>query len=142
MDSEIIRRWNSRVTKDDTVIHLGDFGFLRAEKNLKYYTSRLNGNIVHVKGNHDSNNSVKSIISSIVVNHGGIDWYCEHRPKIIYTYNLCGHVHEKWKVYKPGHNNMVILNVGVDQWDFYPINIQEILKAVHAAPLGYSLLEE
>lgn len=49
MDEWLINRWNSRVTTDDVVYHLGDFVFGKPERIL----SRLNGKIYLVPGNHD-----------------------------------------------------------------------------------------
>jgi len=45
----LISRWNSVVTDKDTVLILGDFAF----RNIGMYTSRLNGNKVLIRGNHD-----------------------------------------------------------------------------------------
>ena len=35
-------------------------------------------------------------------------------------------VHEKWKI--KHHGPRVVLNIGVDQWNFYPVGFQEIKK--------------
>ena len=129
MDSEIIRRWNERVKPHDTVIHLGDFGFLRGDRNQEYYLSQLNGNLVLVAGNHDGNNSVHTITQSIVVKHGGIDWWCQHHPSYLYTRNMCGHVHNKWRVER--RFDRVCVNVGIDVWDYRPVSIEEIIREVN-----------
>ena len=39
-------------------------------------------------------------------------------------WNICGHVHEKWKV--RGKN----INVGVDSWDYTPVRFDKILNIV------------
>ena len=129
MDREIIRRWNERVKPEDVVIHLGDFGFLKGDKTYTYYRSQLNGNLIHVEGNHDNNNSMNAILQCIVVKYGGLDWWCEHRPSFRFKYNLCGHVHNLWKVSRQGQSTCI--NVGVSQWDYYPITIDEILRATN-----------
>jgi calcineurin-like phosphoesterase family protein len=50
MDEEMIRRWNDRVRPSDKVYHLGDVVInRRALKTL----SRLNGDKVLIRGNHD-----------------------------------------------------------------------------------------
>ena len=57
-----------------------------------------------------------------------------HNPEHVYglyDINLCGHVHEKWKFKKVVTSCAgphYIINVGVDQWDFKPRNLQEIMK--------------
>ena len=120
MDEELIRRWNERVAEDDKILYLGDFCFYEPQ----YYLDRLNGDITFIKGSHDSN--IRPIITSCTIHYGGIDFYCSHEPEFKYKYNLSAHVHEKWKIKKVG--DKVSLNVGVDQWDFYPIDINQICK--------------
>jgi len=124
MNEEIIRRWNSRVTSDDIVFHLGDFSMMGGA--VSKYLERLNGHIIWIKGNHDK----KPIIQDMIIEHGGHHWHLAHNPQDCEgEYNICGHVHEEWKV-KITKKGKVFVNVGVDQWDFYPINISQILKAL------------
>lgn len=52
MDEALIENWNSVVSPGDTVYHLGDFGFGRADF-LSRILWRLNGNKSLVLGNHD-----------------------------------------------------------------------------------------
>ena len=52
MDEEMIRRWNDRVTDDDTVYHLGDVSFGHEEETIALL-NRLHGHMVLIKGNHD-----------------------------------------------------------------------------------------
>ena len=134
MDEEIISRWNSRVSSDDKVIFLGDFCFPRREKTVEYYLGRLNGDIIFIKGSHDG--CLNTIITSMIIKYGGIDWWCQHEPVLKYSYNLCGHVHERWRTWK--NHDKIAINVGTDQWNFYPITIDEILKVVNDAPEGYN----
>ena len=50
MDRVMTERWNSVVSPNDEVWHLGDFGAEGAESGV---ISKLNGKIIFVKGNHD-----------------------------------------------------------------------------------------
>ena len=130
MNEELIRRWNTRVKPDDTVFHLGDFAMMGGS--YQKYLNRLNGNIVWIAGNHDK----KPIIKDMIIEHGGHHWHLAHNPQDCHgEYNLCGHVHEKWKARRQ-ENNHIYINVGVDQWDFYPIDIKQILKAMEDAKNG------
>ena len=52
MNDFMIARWNAMVSKEDIVIHLGDFGFGTKEI-LKDICMQLNGRKVLIKGNHD-----------------------------------------------------------------------------------------
>lgn len=59
----IITLWNSQVKPGDTVYHLGDFCFAGTSKlqEMLSITQRLNGNIVFLIGNHDSENMLNQI---------------------------------------------------------------------------------
>ena len=46
--------WNAVVGKNDTVLHLGDFVW-GGRDTIRTWTSRLNGRIILIKGNHDRN---------------------------------------------------------------------------------------
>lgn len=50
-DESLIKRWNSVVSKDDFVYHLGDVTM--RWQNLKRIIPRLNGTIILIVGNHD-----------------------------------------------------------------------------------------
>jgi calcineurin-like phosphoesterase family protein len=52
MNESYISVWNSVVTNEDWVYHIGDFGFLSKQKTLEII-NRLNGMIYLVPGNHD-----------------------------------------------------------------------------------------
>jgi len=43
---------------------------------------------------------------------------------------LAGHVHEKWKIeWLEGDPDPIpIINVGVDQWNFRPVKLDEVLR--------------
>jgi len=136
MNETIIRNWNSIVKPEDTVFHIGDFIFYRGkecpegEDKAKTIQDRLNGTIIHIEGNHDKNNTVKAIIRSCVIKLGGKSLFLVHNPSYSnkkYPINLVGHVHEKWLVRENG-NNSVCINVGVDQHNFRPIDINTILN--------------
>jgi calcineurin-like phosphoesterase family protein len=52
MDEYMIDSWNSVVSPQDIVFHLGDFAFLRPNRVIEIL-SRLSGTIYFVYGNHD-----------------------------------------------------------------------------------------
>lgn len=142
MNDTLIRKWNERVQGDDIVFHAGDFCFKnssggKAGEGLihksTHYIDQLNGNIIFIKGNHDRNNSVKTIIDRIVIKYGTFFINIVHIPEHYdhnCSINFCGHIHEKWKfkrIYVPIEDKYVdLINVGVDQWNFYPVTFEEI----------------
>jgi len=129
MNEVLIKNWNSRVKLHDLVIHLGDFAF-RDKQRAEEYLSMLNGHITILRGNHDNNNSVNTRIIDCVVEIGiGNRVYCTHNPVNYsdqFRINLVGHVHNTWKVVKIGFSYLI--NVGVDVWNFVPIDFNEIFK--------------
>lgn len=60
--------------------------------------------------------------------HPSDDKYKNWRPKDDGRWLLCGHVHEKWKQIDK------MINIGVDQWDFKPVSVEEIKKIILAQP--------
>jgi calcineurin-like phosphoesterase family protein len=52
------------------------------------------------------------------------DKYKKWRPVDDGKWLICGHVHEKWKV------SGKMINVGVDQWDYKPVSIDEVQKII------------
>ncbi len=127
MNETIIKNWNEIVKLEDTVFHLGDFAY---KGKVKEFKERLNGHIIHIKGNHDQSSKQYSIIRELIIRHGGFKWKLIHDPADAYTYNhvLCGHVHEHWKIRE--RNGSLFINVGVDVWDFKPITMKQILKSI------------
>lgn len=58
MNETLIERWNSVVKPEDTVIHCGDF-FMGQVKKIDEILPRLNGKIILVRGNHDSQSRIE-----------------------------------------------------------------------------------
>lgn len=140
MNNNIVINWNHTVREEDTVYILGDFCFEKKGLfSLHDWYLDLNGYKVFLKGNHDP--SKLKGLDSASIRAGGLDIFMRHIPPVdeedIPFYPdliLCGHVHEKWKSTKVTlFNNMTIpvINVGVDQWGFKPVNIKTILKEYH-----------
>jgi len=137
MNSTLIRNHNNRVKKDDVVFMLGDFCFRNTVNGkpgegsinrAEHYIQQLNGRFVFVKGNHDNNNSLKTIINGMEIEIGGYEIYCVHNPADYhagYKINFVGHVHELWKIKR--YKGRDLINVGVDVWNFMPVNINHIM---------------
>ena len=144
MDKSLTENWNSIVTPEDTVYHLGDFAFGGISK----YLPKLNGNILLIRGNHDRDSDIKgsgiNYIQNMDFEYGGYRFKMNHRPvfkegtpdqfndreqraKIDlnnYDWILCGHVHEKWKTFQKN------INVGTDIWGFKPITFDDIIETI------------
>ncbi len=138
MNKTMIRKWNERIKPDDEVIIIGDFCFKNTlggkegEGDIhkaSHYRDLLNGYKTFVRGNHDRNNTLKSKIKSLVIDWGGMEIRCVHDPsehRRGYKLTLAGHVHRLWKSMVT--EDSVIVNVGVDVWDFYPVEMAEAFQ--------------
>jgi len=139
MNEALIRNHNARVKEDDVVFDDGDFCFRNSPggkegegrpQKAEHFIKKLNGTHVHIKGNHDRNNSLRTCIERCVIRYGGHRINLVHNPIHAdenYEFNFVGHVHEKWKFKALGEKS-VMINIGVDVWKFRPVSFEEIMK--------------
>jgi calcineurin-like phosphoesterase family protein len=134
MNKKLIEYWNELVDKDDIVYHLGDFCF-KGSSTAKYFEDKLNGTIIHIMGNHDSNNGVKGYITRAVMEFSNKVVYAVHRPPDMpieipewCDFVICGHIHNNWKHRYLEGCDIPIINVGVDVWDYRPVSVHSLLK--------------
>jgi calcineurin-like phosphoesterase family protein len=142
MNSTLIKKFNERVKEEDQVFFLGDFCFKsgtgrgEGEKDKpEYFLKQLKcKNIIFIQGNHDKNNSLRTCIQRVIINHGGKRINLTHNPEFAdtnYEFNIVGHVHEKWQFKRIKKNNSFTdcVNVGVEQWNYAPCDINDIMQA-------------
>lgn len=108
MNQGLIDNWNSVIGKDDFVFHLGDFAFGGSELWCNIL-KQLNGNIVLIKGNHDTKNYRETydkfftfVGNELFITVEGQGIYLNHYPFLCFagihrinnpTWQLFGHVH-------------------------------------------------
>lgn len=144
MDNCLIENWNKKVSSDDFIYHLGDFGDFNNLKNL-------NGKIILLLGNYEENEMRDKFKNDFISYHKFLkekgfyeiiryptyfniennrlndtdnkSFFICHKPIDCKPgrFNLFGHIHAAQMIKKFG------LNVGVDCHHFYPINIDTIL---------------
>lgn len=144
MREYMIQKFNSKVQPNDWVIHGGDFAMIgRSQQDkLKPIVDRLNGRHILVLGNHDEIkpfNYIKigftQVTTSVIMEMD----YGVKRPIVVNhdpsvrcmvpdgTIFLCGHVHNLFKSIP----DKLTVNIGVDVWDYYPINLKDILNELY-----------
>lgn len=154
MNTELVRRWNDKVSKKDMVYHLGDF-CLGGWEQAQGFLGELNGYIYFVLGGHDKNwakpknclpGSKWDILPPLVVRKvDGVELVLCHYPLLSWekshygSLHLHGHVHGT--ISRSGESGDVLLppgasrgrrvDVGVDCWDFYPVTLKEIQEDSH-----------
>jgi calcineurin-like phosphoesterase family protein len=134
MNEHLIREYNNLVAPNDEVWHLGDFT-MRGEdyrgRVRKNFIGRLNGKKHLILGSHDEFGPFDYVKMGFVSVHTWyhqelLDIYLIHDPAASIIRKdklwLCGHVHQFFKT------NKNVINVGVDVWDYKPVNIDEIIE--------------
>jgi calcineurin-like phosphoesterase family protein len=128
MDEEMVKRWNETVRPIDKVYHLGDVVINRRALPL---LNRLNGDKVLIRGNHDIfklNDYLKyfrdvrsyHVFDRLIFSH--IPIHPESKGRFIG--NVHGHTHVR-SLKDPWYQC-----VCVEQTDYRPIAVEEILKRV------------
>ena len=142
MDNCIIDNWNSIVKNTDIIRIVGDLT-MKNKGQIEWIDNligKLNGRKQLILGNHDSLNpfkyvwlGIESVHTSMLLEDKKIfichdpNWV-KHMPS---GYRMiCGHVHNKFKLLTDPN---IILNVGVDIWDFYPVSEDEVDFCFEAA---------
>lgn len=124
MNVALVDNWNSVVPDNGITYVIGDFSFYHRQ----YFASLLNGSKIFLKGNHDGKSG--KILYSLICIIDGIKVYMQHKPICVNGVDiiLCGHIHNKWQSQLCG--SILIVNVGVDVWDYKPVplaSLQSIL---------------
>ena len=130
----LIRKVKEKISPNDTLLVLGDITIKSSKKwmvPLYHLIASIPGKKILVKGNHDLYHldfyreiGFKYIVEFITIQ----DYIFVHDPSRAFGNRkvICGHVHEKWKT------NIVdgreCINVGVDQWNFEPVKLSEIIN--------------
>lgn len=139
MNESLITNWNSVVGRYDHIYHLGDFSFARNIDDSRTILSRLNGIKHLIRGNHDPDRvcqldgwasvqdykELKIDNKKLVLCHYAMRvWNGSHHGSLM----LYGHSHGSL----PGSNQS--LDVGVDCWDYKPVNLEQIKAKLETLP--------
>lgn len=152
-DQALIKNWNSVVSPDDTVFHLGDFVFGGFPK-WKEIVEQLNGHIYLIRGNHDDKQMTAGIQTlfedclyqarilidgrTVYLNHFPFLCFGHGDPKIYkdsYSIQLFGHIHSGPNSTSADISRSSILyptqyDVGVDNNNYCPISWKEVNEKV------------
>lgn len=135
MNYTIIRNLNAKVAAADTLYFLGDFAFGNKQEIPLLRHSINCHNIIVLLGNHDDI-LAKNYAACFSEIHSYLEIRLSKRRLLVLchypiaswrdmnrgSYQLHGHCHGN---YTAGHGRQI--DVGVDCWDFQPINLDEVL---------------
>lgn len=130
MNQTLTDHINKVVTNEDILYHLGDISLKNKNKDIFDTLTRINGQLVLVKGNHDASRTFNYLNKhnynlpngkpkfvtydvGLIIKRSKRVYYLTHYPlglgeQRVNMRNLCGHIHQL----VPRESN--ILNVGVD----------------------------
>ena len=127
MNQILISNFNTVVSNDDTIYHLGDFAF----NNHKKYLDQLKGNHYLIKGNHEGSDWrqanfkwVKDV--AMIRGFDAQDIFCSH-----YAHRTWNRAHHGvWHVFGHDHGRLPdyykSCDVGVDAWNYFPVSWDEL----------------
>jgi len=140
MHDTLIANWNTKVTDDDTIYHLGDLTFGRFDE-TKVIIDQLRGKKILVKGNHDQRSNTwyinlgfSEVFTFLKLDYNEYILLLTHKPttselfeqfKSDNTIGCFGHI----------HNEPILLNsskfkcVSVERINYTPISIDRLLTS-------------
>jgi calcineurin-like phosphoesterase family protein len=153
-DYDLINKWNSVVSPNDIVYHLGDFAYKTSVTYTNKIVNELNGQIIVIKGNHDS--LVQKIADQKIFSESKFKLIPGYYELENFTYvdknkdTQLGPMyilsHYPMKSWNQKHRNSVMLyghvhgqlledhslsfDVGVDCWNYTPVSMEQIRKKV------------
>ena len=77
-DNWLVELWNTQVKKGDIVYHLGDFSFAKQYEDIAKFVSKLYGQKIFIKGNHDDRKNLDKLVSDGLIHA----WYDYKEIKI------------------------------------------------------------
>ncbi len=137
MNERLIENWNAVVAPNDTVWHLGDFAYKTTLQSAQQIFRRLRGQKHLVHGNHEKigrqlgwlsqqDFAQVSVATSegakhvVLMHYAMRTWPRAHRGAL----HLFGHSHGSMSGTRQSYD------VGVDVWDFRPVELEEIMTAM------------
>lgn len=145
MNETLIKNWNNVVSQGDIVYHLGDFA-LGNKSLIPEILGCLNGHINFIMGNHDNLNMMESFEGLFGIDTVSLEEVIKVGKKTIimnhYPFSslpdpntnypiiqLHGHVHstpdKPWRYFDNQYD------VGVDNNNFTPISLFDVLETIH-----------
>lgn len=133
MNSILIHNWNATVDKRDTVYFLGDIHFGYGSGSKDYWLSKLSGNIVYIRGNHDKEKQNTKPYEKLE--------YKGHRFLLVHDPDELPFRWDDWIIHGDKHNNNLeaypfvnwekkTINVCAEVIKYRPINFDKIIEII------------
>jgi calcineurin-like phosphoesterase family protein len=133
MNDTIVYNWNRTVGKNDIVYFLGDVAFGRGSRDASYWLSKLNGNIVFIRGSHDRLRGIK-FYDRLILNYGSQRFLLVHDPEDVPSnwkgWVIHGHTHNNRSEYPLVNRKNKTINVSVELLDYKPLSMNGLLDLI------------
>ena len=134
MNGILLSNWNNTVHRNDRVCFLGDMAFGRGSRSKEHWIGRLNGRIIYVRGNHDTETGT---VSHVATSYRGHNLLFVHDPDDLPI------SWDGWIVHGDKHNNRLgeyplvntkrrTINVCSELIRYSPINLDRIIELIDA----------
>lgn len=160
MHEAILRECMQRTTYADTIIHVGDLGCYKKDREYKGLDVKpiellkgVEANLVLVEGNHDANNQVRCAAKAMLMQVGvylvsvghfpSTDSRCMLLSPVKYDgirIHICGHVHKFWRLHFDEKKKVLNINVGLDAWNYHIVPEKKLISVIDSTM--YSLGKE
>jgi len=138
MNIEIVKKWNSKVGRNDIVYHLGNFAW--DPITASFAIELLNGKIFFLTGNSDDslqevltkNHRNKKIIKDQIIELPELNAVASHYPLEIWNgkdFDVI-HFHGHSPELKTDLKNSLRINCCIDNWDYYPVEYSTVLDII------------
>lgn len=142
MEEEMVRRWNGRVDKSDTVYILGDI-FYKYKKDKESILNSLNGQKILIMGNHDGEIVKSDKLKSCFIQIDKMAYVKDGKYKIVMCHfpiaswngrnygslHFYGHIHSSsGNVYSFMNNLENAYNVGCMINNYVPCTVEEVIQ--------------
>ena len=139
MDEILIQNHNEIIKKNETIIHAGDFAWVKTHSQANKYINRLNGNHIFLKGSHDKWMKGKNQIWEKII-YGKFIVICHYAMRTwarshFNSWHLYGHTHGGLE---PQGKSW---DIGVDNNNFYPVSFNQIVKIMKDRPDNFNLVK-
>lgn len=147
-DEALVQNWNTVVTRDDIVYHLGDLGLCHSTY-LGKILNRLNGSIHIILGNHDKTALQISKTANVkrfasISDSKYIRVENQHIFLLHYAMRTWrSSYHGSWHLFGHSHGRMApfgkSFDVGVDCWDYKPVSfdcVKQKMDQIDLIPFG------
>lgn len=134
MEEQMIRKWNEKVTNEDTVYILGDVCFKMSKQDIIKILKQLNGKKVLVKGNHDKyagqrdfDECFEKVCDYLQINENKQQIILCHFP----IWDWAGMYYDSVHLYGHIHNNVMpherrAYCVSAEHTNYCPVTLEEI----------------